>query len=46
MEKQMVLLKELGRTEGYYGRYLGCGLCQTKVPCEDRIPASTKEPPK
>lgn len=23
---------------GYMGRYAGCGLCQTKVPCEDRIP--------
>ena len=23
---------------GYIGRYAGCGLCQTKVPCEDRIP--------
>ncbi len=24
--------------EGYIGDYAGCGLCQTKVPCEDRIP--------
>lgn len=23
---------------GYLGRYPGCGLCQTKVPCESRIP--------
>lgn len=23
---------------GYIGRYAGCGLCLTKVPCEDRIP--------
>lgn len=26
--------------EGYIGDYAGCGLCQTKVPCEDRIPPS------
>lgn len=30
-------LKEMGR-EGYIGYYDGCGLCQTKVPCESRIP--------
>jgi ferredoxin len=24
--------------EGYIGDYPGCGLCQTGVPCEDRIP--------
>jgi len=23
---------------GYIGKYAGCGLCQTKVPCEARIP--------
>ena len=23
---------------GYIGRYAGCGLCQTGVPCENRIP--------
>ena len=23
---------------GYIGMYAGCGLCQTKVPCESRIP--------
>lgn len=28
-----------GRTAGYIGQaYLGCGFCQTGVPCEDRIP--------
>lgn len=28
-----------GRTEGYMGRaYLGCGFCQTGVPCENGIP--------
>jgi len=25
--------------EGYIGDYSGCGLCQTGVPCEDRIPS-------
>lgn len=25
---------------GYIGVYAGCGLCQTKVPCESRIPRS------
>ncbi len=37
--EQGKLLKELGRAEdGYMGKYLGCGLCQTKVPCEAGIP--------
>lgn len=36
--EQRAILKRLGREEGYTGSYLGCGLCQTKVPCEDRIP--------
>lgn len=36
--EQPAILKELGREEGYIGDYLGCGLCQTKVPCEARIP--------
>lgn len=27
---------------GYIGTYAGCGLCQTKVPCEDRIPPTPK----
>ena len=30
--------------EGYMGRYAGCGLCQTKVPCEDRMPILPKQP--
>jgi ferredoxin len=38
--RQKEILKELGREEGYVGRYLGCGLCQTKVPCEAGIPPS------
>ena len=25
--------------QGYIGDYVGCGLCQTKVPCEGRIPS-------
>lgn len=36
--EQRTILKELGREEGYVGRYIGCGLCQTKVPCEAGIP--------
>ncbi|MEE8472225.1 MAG: epoxyqueuosine reductase, partial [Dehalococcoidia bacterium] len=24
--------------EGYIGKYISCGLCQTRVPCEARIP--------
>jgi epoxyqueuosine reductase QueG len=35
---QLEALKRLGREEGYMGRYLACGLCQTKVPCESGIP--------
>ena len=31
------ILKRSGR-EGYVGRDPSCGLCQTKVPCESRIP--------
>jgi len=27
---------------GYIGRYAGCGLCQTGVPCEHRIPVGKK----
>lgn len=41
-EEQRTILKELGREEGYIGRYLGCGLCLTKVPCESRIPPSAR----
>jgi epoxyqueuosine reductase len=35
---QGAILKELGREEGFIGRYPACGLCQTLVPCERRIP--------
>ena len=41
--KQKEALKELGREEGYVGSYLGCGLCQTKVPCEAMIPSKIKD---
>ena len=38
-EMRKIVLRE-GKIEGYIGQaYLGCGLCQTGVPCEDRIPA-------
>ncbi len=36
--RQKEILKELGREEGYMGRYVGCGFCQVKVPCEFQIP--------
>jgi hypothetical protein len=33
------IAQRLDKTEGYVGRaYLGCGFCQTGVPCESRIP--------
>ena len=35
--------KEMASTEGFMGRYLGCGLCQTKVPCESQIPPHSKK---
>jgi epoxyqueuosine reductase len=34
---QRTKLKEMGR-EGYIGKFPACGLCQTGVPCEDRVP--------
>ena len=40
--RQKEMLKELGREDGYIGRYLGCGLCQTKVPCEASIPSKKR----
>ncbi|MBI4332670.1 MAG: epoxyqueuosine reductase [Chloroflexi bacterium] len=36
--EQKALIKQMGKEEGYIGRYHGCGLCQVKVPCESRIP--------
>ncbi|MFC2062965.1 epoxyqueuosine reductase, partial [Chloroflexota bacterium] len=41
MDEQPVIHRQLGRTGDYIGRYLGCGLCQTKVPCESMIPPFT-----
>ena len=41
--EQKAIIKRLGREEGYIGRYLGCGLCQTDVPCEAGIPPSKKQ---
>ncbi len=32
--------EELGRNETFVGGYMGCGFCQTKVPCEGGIPLS------
>ncbi len=31
--------------EGYLGKYAGCGLCQTGVPCENRIPVPKSKQP-
>jgi epoxyqueuosine reductase len=36
-------VKDLGRKEKFVGGYIGCGFCQTGVPCEGRIPASMKK---
>jgi epoxyqueuosine reductase len=41
LNKSRDLAKQMGRTEVYIGRYAGCGLCQTKVPCEAGIPKAT-----
>jgi epoxyqueuosine reductase QueG len=37
------IVKERGQERDYIGHYPGCGLCQTKVPCEDRIPPVSAE---
>jgi epoxyqueuosine reductase len=40
------IAEKLGRTSGYVGKaYLGCGLCQTAVPCEACIPSVGKAGP-
>jgi epoxyqueuosine reductase len=40
---QKEVMKKLGRDDSeYLGKYLGCGLCQTKVPCEGMIPKGKK----
>jgi epoxyqueuosine reductase len=36
-------VKEQGRAEKFVGTYIGCGFCQTGVPCEGRIPVSMKK---
>ena len=36
--EQAEIVKAMGQADQYMGRYLGCGLCQTKVPCEACIP--------
>ncbi|MDP2720257.1 MAG: epoxyqueuosine reductase [Dehalococcoidia bacterium] len=41
---QKEIMKILGKYDGFLGRYMGCGLCQTKVPCEDRIPPQSLRP--
>lgn len=38
LENLMVTQKHLLEKPGYIGTYPGCGLCQTGVPCESRIP--------
>jgi epoxyqueuosine reductase len=38
--RQKDIVRELGREAEFIGRYPGCGLCQTKVPCEAGIPVS------
>lgn len=42
MNEQRAILKRMGREGGFMGRYLGCGLCQVKVPCESRIPPKVR----
>ncbi len=37
------LIKEQGRTEKFVGGYVGCGFCQTGVPCEGRVPPSLRK---
>ncbi len=36
-------VKDQGGNEKFVGGYIGCGFCQTGVPCEGRIPASIKK---
>jgi epoxyqueuosine reductase len=36
-------VREHGREEKFVGTYIGCGFCQTGVPCEGRIPVSMKK---
>jgi epoxyqueuosine reductase len=39
LNRMREIARDQGRIAGYMGKaYLGCGFCQTGVPCEDRIP--------
>jgi epoxyqueuosine reductase QueG len=40
--EQRDLLRKSGLEQGYMGDYPACGSCQTKIPCEDRIPPGIK----
>jgi epoxyqueuosine reductase len=42
--RQKEMVRELGREAEFIGRYPGCGLCQTRVPCEAGIPATATLP--
>ncbi|MBM2824844.1 MAG: 4Fe-4S ferredoxin-type protein [Dehalococcoidales bacterium] len=39
-EGMQAAARELGRNETFVGGYMGCGFCQTRVPCEEGIPPS------
>ena len=36
-------VKDQGHQEKFVGGYIGCGFCQTGVPCEGRIPVAMKK---
>ncbi|HEX7474421.1 MAG TPA: 4Fe-4S double cluster binding domain-containing protein [Dehalococcoidales bacterium] len=39
LQEMRKIAQQEDKTEGYIGKaYLGCGFCQTGVPCEDKIP--------
>ncbi|MFC1532831.1 4Fe-4S double cluster binding domain-containing protein [Thermodesulfobacteriota bacterium] len=38
MQEQKTVLEKLAEKEDYMGKYPGCGLCHTAVPCEHKIP--------
>jgi epoxyqueuosine reductase len=41
LNEMKTIAQRQGRTEGYVGKaYLGCGFCQTGVPCEAGIPVN------
>lgn len=41
--KQIAEVQKDSKGQGYIGTYSGCGLCQTKVPCESGIPVRKKD---